>query len=398
MTGMVDRTTAVVWDRALLDYDMGDHPLNPVRVELTMALARELGVLDRPGVQMITPQPADETDLTRIHRPDYLEAVRLAPIDPFFTGWGLNTPDNPVFEGMHEASARICGASIAAAEAVWHGRATRAVNVAGGLHHAMAARAAGFCVYNDPAVAIARLLDQGAQRIAYLDVDVHHGDGVQAAFYHDPRVLTVSLHETPLALFPNVSGFAEETGGSGAEGTAVNVPLPPGTGDAGWLRAFHAIVPSVVRAFAPEVIFSQCGADAHRLDPLADLQLTVDGQRAAYLAMRDLADDLCDGRWIITGGGGYALVEVVPRAWTHLLAVATGEPLDPATPTPPGWRKLAAERVPGHPVPATMTDGAEPAIERWQPGTTPDPVDRAILATRVAVFPLHGLDPYDPRD
>src|SRR3954471_18327996 len=161
---MADRTTAVVWDQALLDYDMGDHPLNPVRVELTMALARELGVLDRPGVQMIVPQPADETDLTRIHRPDYLDAVRVAPVDPFFTGWGLNTPDNPVFEGMHEASARICGASIAAAEAVWSGGATRAVNVSGGLHHAMAARASGFCVYNDPAVAIARLLDQGAQR------------------------------------------------------------------------------------------------------------------------------------------------------------------------------------------------------------------------------------------
>ena len=397
MTGMADRTTAVVWDTALLDYDMGDHPLNPVRVELTMALARELGLFDRPGVQMITPTPATDAALTRIHHPDYLDAVRLAPSDPFFTGWGLNTPDNPVFDGMHEASARICGASIAAAEAVWFGTVSRAVNVAGGLHHAMAARAAGFCVYNDPAVAIARLLDHGAQRVAYVDVDVHHGDGVQAAFYDDPRVLTVSLHETPLALFPG-TGFADEVGGPSAEGTAVNVALPPGTGDAGWLRAFHAIVPSVLRAFAPEIIFSQCGADTHRLDPLADLSLTVDGQRAAYLAIRDLADELCDGRWVATGGGGYALVEVVPRAWAHLLAVATGDPLDPATRTPAGWRALAAERFLRAAVPTTMTDGAEPPIERWQPGTTPDPVDRAILATRTAVFPLHGLDPHDPRD
>ncbi|MFI5888674.1 acetoin utilization protein AcuC [Actinoplanes sp. NPDC051513] len=394
---MADRTTAVVWDQALLDYDMGDHPLNPVRVELTMALARELGILDRPGVQMITPRPATDDDLTRIHHADYLDAVRLAPSDPFFRGWGLNTPDNPVFDGMHESSARICGASIAAAEAVWDGAATRAVNVAGGLHHAMAARASGFCVYNDPAVAIARLLARGAQRVAYLDVDVHHGDGVQAAFYDDPRVLTISLHESPLALFPG-TGFSDEIGGPGAEGMAVNVPLPPGTSDAGWLRAFHAIVPSVVRAFAPEIIFSQCGADTHRLDPLADLRLSVDGQRAAYLAMRDLADELCDGRWVATGGGGYALVEVVPRAWTHLLAVATGDPLDPATRTPAAWRAYAAERCPGHHVPETMTDGADPPIEPWQPGTTPDAVDRAILATRTAVFPLHGLDPHDPRD
>ena len=394
---MADPTTTVVWDRALLDYDMGDHPLNPVRVELTMALARALGVLDRPGVRMVTPAPATEADLTRVHRADYLDAVRHAPRDPFFRGWGLNTPDNPVFDGMHEASARICGATIAAAEAVWHGVTKRAVNIAGGLHHAMPARAAGFCVYNDPAVAIARLLDQGAERVAYVDVDVHHGDGVQAAFYDDPRVLTISLHETPLTLFPG-TGFVEETGGPGAEGTAVNIPLPPGTGDAGWLRAFHAIVPSVLRAFAPEIIFSQCGADSHRLDPLADLRLSVDGQRAAHLAMRDLADELCDGRWVATGGGGYALVEVVPRTWTHLLATATGDPLDPRTPVPASWRSLAAERCPGAAVPETMTDGIEPPVERWQPGTTPDPVDRAILAGRMAVFPLHGLDPQDPRD
>jgi acetoin utilization protein AcuC len=394
---MADGTTAVVWDESLLSYDMGDHPLNPVRVELTMALARELGVLDRTGVRMITPSPADDAALRRIHRAEYLDAVRLAPSDPFFTGWGLNTPDNPVFEGMHEASARVCGATMAAAQSVWHGTTTRAVNIAGGLHHAMAARASGFCVYNDPAVAMAWMLDHGAQRIAYVDIDVHHGDGVQAAFYGDPRVLTISLHETPLALFPG-TGFPDETGGPGAEGTAVNLALPPGTGDAGWLRAFHAVVPSIVRAYAPEVLFTQCGADAHRLDPLADLRLSVDGQRAAYLALRDLAEELCDGRWIATGGGGYALVEVVPRAWTHLLAVVTGDPLDPGTPTPPAWRALAARRRPGAAIPATMTDGTEPPVERWEPGTAADAVDKAVMATRLSVFPLHGLDPYDPRD
>ncbi|MEV6298792.1 acetoin utilization protein AcuC [Actinoplanes sp. NPDC051861] len=393
---MADDTTAVVWDSALLDYDMGDHPLNPVRVELTMALARELGILDRPHVRMVTPEPASDLDLTRVHRPDYLDAVRLAPIDPFFSGWGLNTADNPVFEGMHDSSARICGATLAAAKAVWHGTARRAVNIAGGLHHAMPARAAGFCVYNDPAVAIAWMLEQGAQRVAYIDIDVHHGDGVQHAFYNDPRVLTVSLHETPLALFPG-TGFADEIGGPDAEGTAVNIPLPPSTGDAGWLRAFNAVVPSVVRAFAPEIIVSQCGADAHQLDPLADLQLSVDGQRAAYIAIRALADELCDGRWVATGGGGYALVEVVPRAWTHLLAVVTGEPLDPATRTPAAWRALAAQRRPGTSVPATMTDGTPPEVQQWSPGNT-DAIDRAVMAARTAVFPLHGLDPHDPRD
>lgn len=389
--------TVVVWDEALLRYDMGEHPLDPVRVELTMALARELGVLDRPGVRMVAPTPADDAALTRVHQPEYLAAVRAASGDPFFSGYGLGTTDNPVFPDMHAASALVAGASLTAAAAVWHGEARRAVNVAGGLHHAMPARASGFCVYNDPAVAIAGLLHWGAQRVAYVDVDVHHGDGVQQIFYDDPRVLTVSLHESPLTLFPG-TGFPEETGGAGAEGSAVNVALPPGTGDAGWLRAFHAVVPSVLRAFRPQILVTQCGADGHRLDPLADLRLSVDGQRATYLALRALADELCEGRWVATGGGGYALVEAVPRAWTHLLAVATGEPIDPATLTPLAWRELARARQPAREVPLRMTDGVDPSWQPWQSDGEESPLDRAIMAVRKAVFPLHGLDPHDPRD
>jgi acetoin utilization protein AcuC len=261
----------------------------------------------------------------------------------------------------------------------------------------MPGQASGFCVYNDPAVAIGRLLDLGAQRVAYVDVDVHHGDGVQEIFYDDPRVLTVSLHETPLALFPG-TGFPDETGGPGAEGSAVNVALPPGTSDSEWLRAFHAVVPSVLRAYRPQILVTQCGADSHRLDPLADLRLSVDGQRATYLVLRALAEELCEGRWVATGGGGYALVEVVPRAWTHLLAVVTGDPIDPATLTPPAWRALAQKRRPGREVPLRMTDDVDPSYEPWQPTGEPSALDRAIMATRNAVFPLHGLDPHDPRD
>jgi len=294
--------------------------------------------------------------------------------------------------GAHEVT------TVRAAEAVWTREAHRAVSISGGLHHAMPSMASGFCVYNDPAVAIARLLALGAQRVAYVDVDVHHGDGVQAVFYDDPRVLTVSLHETPLALFPG-TGFPGETGGPGAEGSAVNVALPPGTDDDGWLRAFHATVPAVLRAFGPQVLVTQCGADTYRSDPLADLRLTVDGQRASYLALRALAEELCDGRWIATGGGGYALVEAVPRSWTHLLAIVSGEPLDPATETPPAWRQLAAARCPQRTVPGSLTDGGDATFRPWAPGAgAPDAVDRAILATRRAVFPLVGLDPADPRD
>jgi acetoin utilization protein AcuC len=389
-------TTLIAWDDALLGYDLGDHPLDPVRVELTVALARGLGVFERPGVRVEPPIPANDDLLQLVHRPDYLAAVKAAPEEPYFSGWGLGTVDNPVFERMHEASAHVAGATIVAAEAVWRGEARRAVNIAGGLHHAMPARAAGFCVYNDPAIGIARLLQLGAERVAYVDVDVHHGDGVQAVFWDDPRVLTISLHQSPLTLFPG-TGFPSETGGEGAPGSAVNVALPPGTDDAGWLRVFHAVVPPLLRAFRPQLLVTQCGVDTHRRDPLANLQLTVDGQRAAYLALRGLADELCEGRWVATGGGGYALVEAVPRAWTHLLAIATGDPLDPATPTPDAWRALAATRRPATEVPDQLTDGPLSPYSPWQP-VSDDPVDRAVTATRHAVFPLHGLDPDDPRD
>ncbi|HEY7222936.1 MAG TPA: acetoin utilization protein AcuC [Micromonosporaceae bacterium] len=401
-------TATVVWGDELLAYDLGDHPLDPVRVELTIALSRMLGVLDRPGVRVVAPEPADDAAITRVHDPRYVDAVKVAGEEMDSAQYGLGTGDNPVFDRMHEASALVAGASIAAAEAVWREETVRAVNIAGGLHHAMPDHASGFCVYNDPAIAITRLLDLGAEHIAYVDVDVHHGDGVQAIFWDDPRVLTVSLHETPLALFPG-TGFPHETGGPKAPGTAVNVALPPGTDDGGWLRAFHAVVPSVLRAFRPQILFTQCGADTYHIDPLADLKLTVDGQRASHIALRALADELCGGRWVALGGGGYALVEAVPRTWTHLLATLTGESLDPRTLIPREWQELARERLAGAPhgrlrllrdgpgVPTTLTDGGQTAYRAWTPGDG-DTVGRAITATRNEVFPLLGLDPHDPRD
>jgi acetoin utilization protein AcuC len=272
---------------------------------------------------------------------------------------------------------------------VWRGEAKHAANIAGGLHHAMRGAASGFCVYNDPAIAIAWLLEQGARKVAYVDVDVHHGDGVQAAFYDDPRVLTISLHETPRTLFPG-TGLPHETG---ADGTSVNVALPPGTRDRHWLRAFDAVVPPLLRQFAPDVLVTQQGCDSHELDPLAHLLLSVDGQRAAYEALHRLAHETAGGRWVLTGGGGYELVQVVPRAWTHLLAVAAERPIAPGTPTPAAWRDYVRERT-GAKAPELMTDGADTEVRTWASGYDPaDPVDRAVLATRQAVFPEHGLDP-----
>jgi acetoin utilization protein AcuC len=250
--------------------------------------------------------------------------------------------------------------------------------------------ASGFCVYNDPAIAIKWMLAQGAQRIAYVDVDVHHGDGVQAAFYDDPRVLTISLHEHPATLFPG-TGLASESGSGDGRGFAVNLPLPAGTGDSGWLRAFDAVVPPLLRAFKPEVLVSQHGCDSHRLDPLANLELSVDAQRRAQLMLHDLAHEVAGGRWLVTGGGGYELVRVVPRTWTHLLAVASGDPLDPARPVPSAWREMAAERT-GEYAPERMTDGAPATYIPVSAGIDPgDRVDASIVNTCRAVFAWHGL-------
>jgi acetoin utilization protein AcuC len=383
---------AVVWDEALLGYDLGGrHPLDPIRLDLTIRLARSLGVLD--DVQLLTPVQATDDELRTVHSEDYLSAVKQAPRG--YVGHGLGTPDNPIFYRMHEASALVAGASLLAVDEILTGRAARAVNIAGGLHHAMRDHASGFCIYNDCALAIRRLLDGGISRVAYVDIDVHHGDGVQEAFADDSRVLTISLHQHPATLFPG-TGNSADIGAPGAEGSAVNVPLPPGTSDDGWLRAFHAVVPALLRAFQPEVLVTQHGADTHVEDPLANLALSVDGQRAAHHALANLADATAGGRWLALGGGGYALFRVVPRSWTHLLAALLDREIDPNTPVPADWLAHTATEARGVKLPISMTDGVQP---RWRPwdGTGDTEVDRAIQETRRAVYPLHDLDPEDPR-
>jgi acetoin utilization protein AcuC len=385
----------VVFDPTLTEYDFGpSHPMSPVRVDLTMRLAEALGVLDH--LRVVPAPVADDALIATVHDADLIEAVKRAGADPagFEPSHGLGSDDDPVFPGMHRAAAHVVGATHEAFRQVASGESLHSASICGGLHHAMPDRASGFCIYNDVAVGIRSLLDQGVEKVAYVDVDVHHGDGVEQIFYDDPRVLTISLHETGQALFPG-TGFPSDHGGPGADGTAVNVALPPGTADAGWLRAFHAVVPPLVRAFAPEILVTQHGCDSHRDDPLADLMLSVDGQRASYLALHDLAHEVTGGRWVATGGGGYALVEVVPRAWTHLLAIVGGHPLDPATETPESWRAHVRD-VLGRRPPERMTDGRDPAYRDWSEGYDPGTwLDRSILATREELFWRHGLHPLD---
>ncbi len=386
----------MIWDDAFTRYDFGPtHPMAPVRLALTARLCHDLGLLDLPGVEVRGAQVASAELLATVHDSDYVSAVEAASADPrrVDPAHGLGGEDNPTFAGMHEASARVLQGTVDVAEAVWTGAAEHGVNFCGGMHHAMRGAASGFCVYNDVAAAIQWLLDHGAERVAYVDVDVHHGDGVQAIFWDDPRVLTVSLHESGRVLFPG-SGDSADVGGPAAPGSAVNVALPPGTGDAGWLRAVHSVVPQVVRAFAPSVLVTQHGCDTHYLDPLAHLSVSVDAHRAVQAMVHELAHEVCDGRWVATGGGGYEVLDVVPRSWAHLVAVAAHAPLPTSTPLPASWLTYVKETYDRSAV-AVMGDGRDPWWRSWDVGYDPeDAVDRAIMATRQAVFPLHGLDPW----
>ncbi|MEU0935827.1 acetoin utilization protein AcuC [Embleya sp. NPDC005971] len=396
----MSRAVQVMWDDRMTGYDFGSwHPMKPLRLRLTIDLIRAFGLHELPQVRVCAPPIATDGQLATVHADAYVAAVRAASHDPRKAdpAFGIGTEDTPAFADMHEVSALIAGASIAAADAVWLGPehpdgADHAINFAGGLHHAMPAAAAGFCVYNDPALAIARLLELGAERVAYVDVDVHHGDGVQQAFWNDPRVLTISLHESPRFLFPG-TGFPDEVGGPDAEGFAVNVALPPGIADAAWLRTFDAVVPPLLAAFRPDVLVTQHGADTHVEDPLAHLALSLDAQRTAHAALHALAHEHAGGRWIATGGGGYAAVDVVPRTWTHLVAEAAGAPIEPTLEVPLDWRE-EVRMLTRETGPQRMTDGGTGDFRPFSAGYDPaDRTDQSILATRRAVFPAHGLDP-----
>ncbi|WP_127571580.1 acetoin utilization protein AcuC [Georgenia faecalis] len=381
----------LMWSDDLLDYDFGaGHPMAPLRLRLTLELLEELGLLD--AVERRAVVPATGEDLARVHDPDFIAAVRAAGEGVPCPERGLGDTDNPIFGQVHTAASRVAGSTLGAAREVWTGTSRRAVSIAGGMHHAMGGRASGFCVYNDVAVAIAWLLAHGVERVAYVDIDAHHGDGVERIFWDDDRVLTISVHQHPRSLFPG-TGYAQDTGGPGAQGTAVNLPLPAGTSDAAWLRGLEAVAAPLVEAFAPQVLVTQHGCDTHGTDPLAALDVSVDAQRRAALLLADLADRYADGRWLVTGGGGYEVVGVVPRVWAHLVAVVAGRPLDPDTPVPPGWRARVRD-MSDVDAPATMSDGRPATLTPWSSGFNPDDeVDRAIMATRNAVFPWHGLDP-----
>ncbi|HZD18731.1 MAG TPA: acetoin utilization protein AcuC [Actinomycetota bacterium] len=367
-------------------YDHGpQHPLRPQRVLYTWELISACGLLERADVQTFRCLGASDPELGLVHSDAFIDATRRAGHGEEGDWWrfGYGPGDNPIFPDMHEAGALVAGASLEAARAVREAEVEHAFSAAGGLHHAMPSRASGFCVYNDPSIAIASLLREGVHPIAYVDVDVHHGDGTQAIFYEDPRVLTISLHESGEYLFPG-TGFVNERGSAGGEGTKVNVPFHPGTGDEAWLTAFREIVPPIVRAFQPRILVTQLGCDTHATDPLAHLRLTTRAYRETAVLLHALAHEAAGGRWVATGGGGYQWASVVPRAWTIYFAEMCGAELPDGLPE--SWIEVVEFEV-RRAVPSTFSE----------PSFGDDRVDAETEAlidqVKRTCFPYFGLVP-----
>ncbi len=379
--------SALLYHDDFLKYDFGgEHALREVRIRLARDLIAAYGLLKPSVAETLTPTPADEEALRRIHTADYLATVRNLSIHPKGVSYehGLGTADNPVFEGMYEAAALHAGATLRACEEVASGTYGRAMSLGGGFHHAMADRASGFCIFNDLAVGIQALLAKhGVKRVLYVDVDAHHADGVQAAFYEDPRVLTISLHEDGHYLFPG-SGFADEIGAGPGKGYCVNVPLPPYTRDVSYLYAFQEIVPPLAREYKPEVIVSQLGADGHHLDPLTHFMLTTETYEAVGRILDDLSKELCGGRWIATGGGGYEIT-AVPRVWTVLFSEMVGVELEDALPI--DWLKECNRVVGSVPAEKSLRDHEHAEEEAHVPRAA----KRTVEELRRTVFPLHGI-------
>jgi acetoin utilization protein AcuC len=349
-------------------YDFGpDHPLRPERVLLTYDRIRELRLTELPHVSEVASRSATEDEITSVHDPELVAAVRAIDegrMEPWAgLEFGLGTPDDPIFARMHDASAAVCGASIVAAELVAHGRAVHSFNPAGGLHHARRREASGFCIYDDPAVAIAKVLAlRPAWRVMYVDVDVHHGDGVQWIFYDEPRVLTVSLHQSGRTLYPG-TGFEHETGEGRARGTSANVPLEPGTGDEDYLWALERVLVALADAFRPDLLLTQLGADTHHGDPLAYLGLTMGAYPRIAQLLHGAAHRFAHGRWVATGGGGYQATTVVPKVWTIHFAAMCGAP----DRIPAGWLEDEPARAESHAARAAVQRSVETVIEACVP-------------------------------
>ncbi len=380
-TGVTPMRTALIHAEQYGRFDYGPaHPLRMERLGLTWRLMEAYGLAALPHAKVLAPDPADEAALARFHTGQYLEVLKAVSAGlgvPGVVRYGLGPGDNPIFPGVWDVSCLVAGGSLLAAKLVVEGEVERAFHFAGGLHHAMPDRASGFCYINDPVLAILALRERG-WRVAYVDIDAHHGDGVQFAFYRDPNVLTISTHERGERLFPG-TGFVKEHGDEPGHGYSVNLPLEAFTDDEVYTEGFEAIVPPLLRAFGPDVVVAQLGIDSHRTDPLTHLAFTVQGFARTVGRIVELAP-----RLVALGGGGYNLPNVA-RAWTAAWAVMNGVELSPEIPAEVrpelarfGFRDSSLWDSPAELPPETHRG-------------TREYCRRQVEAIQRTIFPLHGL-------
>ena len=371
------RRSAFVYDDVLTQHVLSDtHPLKPVRLRYVYELLDEYGAFESPTVEVAKPRMAAEAEVLSFHTPDYLRAVQGVSRGEEISdaeAYNLGPGDNPAFEGMYDAALWSTGASVRAAELVASGEVGAAFSISGGLHHAMPGYASGFCVFNDPVIAIKHLLSHGMS-VAYVDIDCHHGDGVQHAFYDTDQVLTVSMHESAAFIFPG-TGFAQETGAGRGRGYSVNVPLYPFTSDDLYLWAFREVVPPLIEAFRPDVLVTQLGIDSHFNDPITHLALTVQGFGQVVNEFPEMAS-----RWVALGGGGYDL-QAVARAWTVAYGIMSEQGFPDQL--PPSYR--------GRHGVSTLADHEDLGIKDNVRKDARAFAENSVEAVKRLVFPTHGL-------
>jgi acetoin utilization protein AcuC len=370
--------TAFIYSPIAANYVITEeHPLRPTRVQYTYELLDAYGAFGSPDSVFVKPEPATDRDLLTYHSSDYIDVVkRLSRGEKVFNSSRYNiTPfsDNPPYEGMYDIGLLAAGASMQGGRMVTEGICDIAFNVIGGYHHAMVNYASGFCVFNDIVVAIKSLLSKGL-RVAYVDIDAHHADGVQNAFHDTSRVLSISLHESGKYLFPGTGDWTD-IGTEDGEGYTINVPLEPYTNDEIYLWVFNELVPPLVKKFKPDVLVTQLGCDTHYLDPLAHLQLTTGGYCKVLMGLKALCP-----KWLAIGGGGYD-VSVVARCWTLAYGVMMGREWPDETPA-------AFRDKYGIP---NLRDSGQPVIDPQEKEKAWRGAQDVVANIKHSIFPLHTL-------
>ncbi|MCK5547922.1 MAG: acetoin utilization protein AcuC [Thermoplasmata archaeon] len=376
----------MVYSDDYLQYDFKQgHPLNQTRLKLGFQLMKSCGIIDRDDVKVFEPPPADDDKLLLAHDKAYVDYVRKVSqnVDEEFHRFGLGPGDNPAFEGLYDAARIHVGGTVLACDRVMQKDVDHAFSIGGGYHHAHKDRASGFCVFNDPAVGIRHLQKEyGLERVLYVDIDAHHGDGVQWIFFDDPSVMTISMHESGRFLFPG-TGFVEELGKNDAKGTKVNIPLPMNTTDKAYLYAFNEVVVPLVKSFKPQFMIAQCGGDSHYSDPITHLSLTTRSYKEIAKMYHDLSHELDFGLVCVTGGG-YDLI-ACPRIWTLMVSQLCGATLDQKIPE--DFIELCKSTL-GYEPPANLEDDEMKT----------DDADRVFAVTKEVVkevkehiFPFHKV-------